>query len=276
MTLSQDSPADHARLATSPLDSPELKKDSKAAADSFPWLRRFMSPESKQPTFLGHILLSGALIGGALVINLLMFAFAIRQESNWLNYNQFSKSIEDVEAAAESLDATPAEKARMVEQFMLIQARIRTHAKVMGLFFSLNFVSLGTIGVAAGMTAISLVFISKSGWEKMNNAVINVFITATGLVILHSNLVFIFKFQENIKLNGEFYSEYTAMANSMLSYWAIQPTLVDGMSPAEYILLTDQQLAELGRISLEFDADRIFELKQPFDTFAEQNLSSQQ
>ena len=142
-------------------------------------------------------------------------------------------------------------------------------AKVMGLFFTLNFVSLGTIGLAAGVATISLFFISKAGWERVNNAIINVFILSTGLVIFHSNLISIFKFQANIKLNAQLYSEYTRLYNSVLSYWAIQPSLANSPAPAEFILSTDQQLAELGKISLDFDVDRISQIKQPLEAFGE-------
>ncbi|MGF1571037.1 MAG: hypothetical protein ACFCVD_23670 [Nodosilinea sp.] len=230
-------------------------------------LTQLISPASNQLTGLGHLALAGTLLLGSLTLNVWMFAFAQSQEQDWLNFERVEKTLEESQAAVANLQATPAERARLVDQFMLIQARTVTHAKVMGLFYKLNFIALGTVGLTTGIASISLFFISKVGWEQGNNALINVFIVSSGLVIFHSNMIFVFKFQENIQLNGQLYSEYTRLYNEMLSYWAIQPTSSTSPSPAEWIMATDQQLTRLGKISLDFEASRIDQLKQPVEAF---------
>ena len=234
------------------------------------WLSRLIAPGSHRLTPTGHLALAGTLLLGSLVINVWMFSFANRQERDWLNLATVTKTLTDSRAIAANVQATPAERARMVDQFMLIQARTETHAQVMGLFFKLNFISLGTVGLATGVASITLFFISKVGWEDVNNALINIFIVSTGLVIFHSNLIFIFKFQDNIRLNGQLYSEYTQLYNAVLSYWAVQPSLPSSVAPAEFILATDKQLAELGKITLDFDASRISQLGQPFEGLSTQ------
>jgi len=230
------------------------------------WLERLISRDSNQLTGLGHGVLAAALLLGSFALNGWMLAFASHQERDWLNFATVEKTLEASKAAVANVQATSAERARMVDQFMLIQARTQTHAEVMGLFYKLNFIALGTIGLATGIASISLFFISKAGWERANNALINVFIVSTGLVIFHSNVIFIFKFQDNIRLNGELYAEYTRLYNSVLSYWAIHPA-ANSPTPAEFILATDQQLAALGKVTLDFDVSRISQLTQSLEPF---------
>jgi hypothetical protein len=235
-----------------------------------PWQQRLISPSTGQLTLVGHLALAGALLLGSLAINSWMFVFATRQERDWLNLAAVSKTVEEGQALAANVEGTPAEEARMVEQLITIQLRMATHAEVMGLFYKLNFIALGTVGLATGVASIALFFVSKVGWERANNALINLFIVATGLVIFHSNLIFIFKFQDNIRLNSQLYSEYARLYNAMLSYWAIQPTAPDSLTPAAFIVATDQQLADLGKISLDFDVSRIAEMGNPLDALGPQ------
>jgi hypothetical protein len=229
------------------------------------WLTRLISPTSNQLTLGGHLALAGTLLLGALAINAWMFSFASHQERDWLNLTTVTKTLQDSRSLAANVQATPAERSRMVDQFMLVQARTETHAQVMGLFYKLNFIALGTVGFATGTASISLFFISKAGWEQVNNALINLFIVSTGLVVFHSNLIFMFKFQDNIHLNGQLYSEYTQLYNTILTYWAIQPSAPNSPTSAEFILVTDQRLAELGKITLDFDVTRIDQLSKPLE-----------
>lgn len=253
-----------------PLTPPSLAADvERSLSPSAPrWFARLLTPESQQLTLGGHLILAGTLLLGCLTVNAWMFTFAQRQERDWLSLTTVTKTLEDSRAIAANVQGTAAERARMVDQFMLVQARVETHAQVMGLFYKLNFIALGTIGLATGIASISLFFISKAGWERVNNALINLFIVSTGLVIFHSNLIFIFKFQDNIRLNGQLYSEYTELYNAVLSYWAIQPSAPNSPAPADFILATDQQLAELGKVALDFDVSRIAELSQPFESLS--------
>ena len=265
MTIAEDSTAE--RLIPVKETAEDAGINNQPMESSISRHNKLFCPGSNRLTALGHGLLTGCLLLGTLVINVGMFSFAIKQESNWLNYDNLAKDRETSESAVASVQATEAERTRMVDQLILVQARMKTHAKVMGLFYTLNFVSLGTIVLMAGVASVSLFFISKAGWEQINNAVINVFVISAGLIIFHSNFILIFKFQDNIKLNGQLYSEYNRLYNSILSYWAIQPSTPEMILPAEFILSTDQQLADLGKISLEFDVDRISELRQPLKVF---------
>jgi hypothetical protein len=235
-------------------------------------LARLIAPTNHQLTLGGHMALAGALLLGSLVVNLWMFSFASSQERDWLNLSTVTKTIEDSQFLATNVQATAAERARMVDQFMLVQARTETHAQVMGLFYKLNFITLGTVGFATGLASISLFFISKAGWERVNNALINLFIVSTGLVVFHSNLIFMFKFQDNIRLNGQLYGEYTQLYNTILTYWAIQPSAPEAPPPAAFILATDQRLTELGKITLDFDISRVDQLSQPLEGLGQGSL----
>ena len=262
-----------------PKQSPEPDEalaDIEVARPSPLWLGYFVSPASQQLTLVGHVALAASLLLGVLSVNVGMFSFAIRQEKAWLNYDDMAKTTEVIVSKADNLQATEAEKGRMVEQFELIQARTKTHAKVMGLFFSVSFVSMGTIGLAGGLSTLCLFFISKEGWERANNALVNVFLVSTGLVLFHSNCIFIFKLQDNISLNSHLYNEYAKLSDTVLTYWAIQPTQPEVDAPADFILSVDQAIGELGGISLEFDSARVAEIAQPAESLNEQSKSGEQ
>ncbi|PSR19456.1 hypothetical protein C8255_02300 [filamentous cyanobacterium CCP3] len=251
--------------ASSPLPDDRSPDRPTLQAVRSPWLTRLISPQSNQLTLVGHLALAGSLLLGSLSLNVWMFAFASSQEGDWLNLSTVAKTRADSQALVTNVQATAAERSRMVDQFMLIQARVETHVQVMGLFYKLNFIALGTIGWATGLASISLFFISKVGWEQVNNALINLFIVSSGLVIFHSNLILIFKFQDNIQLNGQLYTEYTQLYNAVLSYWAIQPSTPNSPTPADFIVATDQRLTELGQIALDFDVSRVSQWSQPLE-----------
>jgi len=223
-------------------------------------LGRFISP-TNQPTLLGHIFISTTLVLGICLGHALMFWFAGTKQNEWLSEKSSLKE-KAVNTAIDSLPTKPSEKARLIDQFDQIQDRIQKHASVMGFFYKQYYISLSMICGGSVIASICLFFISKSGWERVNNALINIFIVSSSTVILYGNISLVFKQEENIKDNQALYLSYFALRNEMLSYWATQQASTEDtiVPAAKFIHYMDGRLQELSQIRLGFDATGITNL----------------
>ncbi|MBD2075387.1 hypothetical protein H6F86_16080 [Phormidium sp. FACHB-592] len=246
----------------------QTEVNSAAAVDAkssqtapLPQRGQFISPKNHQPTLLGHIVISTSLVLGICLSYALMFWFAGTKQNEWLSV---TSSLEEkaVNTAIANLPTKPAEKARLIDQFDQIQDRIQKHGSVMGFFYKQYYISLSMICGGSVIASICLFFISKSGWERVNNALINIFIVSSSTVILYGNISLVFKQEENIKDNQALYLSYFALRNEMLSYWATQQVSTgDTIVPAaKFIHYMDGRLQELSQIRLGFDATGITDL----------------
>ncbi|XHX81150.1 MAG: hypothetical protein RBJ76_14780 [Stenomitos frigidus ULC029] len=220
-------------------------------------LGRFISPTNHQPTLLGHIVISTSLVLGICLGYALMFWFAGTKQNEWFVTSSLKPGA--VDTAIANLATKPSEKARLIDQFEQIQNRIQTHANVMGFFYKQYYISLSMICGGSVIASICLFFISKSGWERVNNALINIFIVSSSTVILFGNISLVFKQEENIKDNQALYLSYFALRNEMLSYWATQQASTEDtkVPAAKFIHYMDGRLQELSQIRLGFDATGI-------------------
>lgn len=221
------------------------------------WLKRFISEPSRQPTLLGHIVLSTGLVSGILLSYAVMFWFAGTKQTEWLGPTPELKPNE-VSATIADLKVTRPEKARLMDQFNQIQSRIEKHAAIMGFFYKQYYISLSMICGGSVIASICLFFISKCGWDRVNNALINIFIVSSSTIIFYGNISLAFKQEDNIKDNQAMYLSYFSLRNEMLSYWATQQTNAgEEIAPAKFIHYMDGKLQELSQIRLGFDATHI-------------------
>ncbi len=256
-------------VATESNEPNEMQTDASAATvvderslKTAPLLKqgRFISP-TNQPTLLGHIVISTSLVLSICLSYALMFWFAGTKQNEWLSVTPSLKTEAVNTTIANLTDTKPSEKARLMDQFEQIQDRIKTHANVMGFFYKQYYISLSMICGGSVVASICLFFISKSGWERVNNALINIFIVSSSTVILFGNISLVFEQEENIKGNQALYLSYFALRNEMLSYWATQQASTgDPIAPAKFIHYMDGRLQELSQIRLGFDATRITDL----------------
>jgi len=258
-------------LATESNEPNEMQTEASAAAAvdakslrTAPLLehKRFISPKNDQPTLLGHIVISTTLVLGIFLGHALMFWFAGTKQNEWFVTSPLTPKA--VDTAIANLATKPSEKARLIDQFEQVQNRIQTHANVMGFFYKQYYISLSMICGGSVIASICLFFISKSGWERVNNALINIFIVSSSTVILYGNISLVFKQEENIKDNQALYLSYFDLRNEMLSYWATQEAKTGDtiiiVPAAQFIHYIDGRLQELSQIRLGFDATGITDL----------------
>ncbi|HEY9663924.1 MAG TPA: hypothetical protein V6C65_36200 [Allocoleopsis sp.] len=213
--------------------------------------------KNKQPTFLGHITLAASLLFFSIASYWVLLWFAGTREAAWLATIS-PTPVEVLQDKAEQLPATPAERSRLVEQFQEVEARAAKHAQIMGFFYKQYYISTSMIVGSAVMASICLFFISKSGWDRINNALINIFICSSAVILFHGNLVLVFKQDENLRGNQELYLHYISLRQEVLSYWVTQQT-IDGKSlePVKFIHYLDSQMQGLNKIQLGFDSPQI-------------------
>ncbi len=228
------------------------------------WLMWAISPHNNQLTFLAHVVLTASLTVLALGSYWFMFWFAGTKEAEWLGTSQVTRP-EVIQTATSELSARPAERDRLIAQFDEIEVRAARHAKIMSFFYKQYYISISMIVGAAVLASICLFFISKVGWERVNNALINIFIFSSAVVFFHGNLMLVFKQEENLRGNQELYLSYLSVREEMLSYWATQQTQAgDTLEAAQFIHYIDGQLQGLNKIQLGFDTPQISTLVDQF------------
>lgn len=220
--------------------------------------KNFNGGDNKQPTFLGHCLITSIL---AILLSTSYFSlnlYAGNKAKQWLK-----GQVELIPSTTE-INAKEAEKLRIAEQLKVVTFQINRYAEIMVFFSNHYYTSIVLTSASALLAAICLFFISKIGWEKAHNSLINVFIVACTAVIFFGDLPGNFKEEENFKAYGNLYLEHIALRNEILSYLATGGTVleIDSQSHIEaspldankFIHRVDNKLAQLNRIPIGFDA----------------------
>ncbi len=137
-------------------------------------------------------------------------------------------------------------------------------------FYKHYYTSIGITSASALVAGICLFFISKVGWDKVNNSLINVFVVTSSAVIFFGDLPGTFKYKENSEASRDLYLEHISLRNEVHSYLATGGTLSDNVENPNlykrteanlFIHYVDQKLASLNKIPLGFDTTGINDFK---------------
>ncbi|MBW4636926.1 MAG: hypothetical protein KME05_01605 [Gloeocapsa sp. UFS-A4-WI-NPMV-4B04] len=245
---------------------------------------------------LNHGILTFGLLAITLSGAFFLNWFAGEQSDKWtqgLKYNPMSQQIpeqlsskdKNLQAYINKLpNATLAEKARLFEQLKEIQNRARSHISVARAFYIWNYQSLSIAAVSSIVAAVSLLFLSRRGWDGSNKYVINVFIVSFSITVVVGVFPALFKQEENISNNTRTYLAYIALDNRLNSYIATQE--FTGLKPAntsnstqllpvknikDVIRSVDDELATLNNIYIGFDASKIPNYREVFNEVNQQN-----
>ncbi len=250
----------------------------------------FHGNENKQPSFFGHLLITSSLLVLIVASNLSHNWYADQQAKKWLHSteklttsNGENKNLDasDPEKARleeltisneenKNLDASDPEKARLAEQLNDIQSRLDRYSAMMIFFYKHYYTSIGITSASALVAGICLFFISKVGWDKVNNSLINVFVVTSSAVIFFGDLPGTFKYKENSEASRDLYLEHISLRNEVHSYLATGGTLSDNVENPNlykrteanlFIHYVDQKLASLNKIPLGFDTTGINDFK---------------
>jgi hypothetical protein len=230
-------------------------------------------------TFFGHLFLTGSLLIVVLVSHLAIYTITELWQKDWL--------LCEVEKNSPFFkNQTTPEQSRLNSQFEIIQDLTNKNCKIMAFFYKQYFICLSIGGVAALVTFLCIFFLSKEGWEKSNNALVNITITAFGVTTLYLNITQVFQQEKNLKTSQDLYANYSALKNSFSSSLVLAiPTPIQQVTPlkgleaekkltyADLIQDTDNKLNTLGYIRLGFDPTPITEMNNGANSIFGKNNS---
>lgn len=236
-------------------------------------------PYSKNYSLLRHIALTSTLFFmaglGAIFLNCLSATIA----NNWTHNLEYSQSLtvsnqnqvpnntknqDNLEAYFSRFStAQQIEKQRLREQFNIIKNRAITHLQITIDYYRWLFIAISIASISGVIAGICLFYISKEGWEKANNYVINVFIVCSGLALFTGSLPQIFQQEKNAQDNTKLYLEYINLENEVLTSLALDVNAkFSKISTTETTLQklirdTQIKLFELNAITVGFDSNSI-------------------
>ena len=150
----------------------------------------------------------------------------------------------------------------------------------MAFFYKQYFTCLSIGGSTALITFLCIFFLSKEGWQKSNNALVNLSVTSFAVTTFYLNLTQMFQQDQNLKASQDLYADYSALRNDFNSSLVLaipqasKPTIktsaLDTIKRTTYFELiqnTDYKLNKLGYIRLGFDPTSITEIQGKANSF---------
>lgn len=178
------------------------------------------------------------------------------------NNTSSSAALQDKANLTLYLDAfktsTPAERDRIQVQLAQIERRAGAYARITIFFYTRLFAAIALASATGIIAAISLFYISKVGWDRANNYVINIFVISSAITIFVGAFPLIFQQENNVTNNSRLYMSYLDLENQILTALATQKNEQGQPIDLRTIMVsTDQKMAELNIESIGFDPNAI-------------------
>lgn len=232
--------------------------------------------EKKNPTLFGHIALSTGLLLSFALADVAISKLGEQKQKKWLSvpdpraeitlgnnsfyYYDPNKVIDSLLA---SVQLTAQEREVLRLYYLYTAARAFVHSDVFSYCYLRSFVTVKIIAAASLISTLCLFFISRVGWERANNAVINIFIMASTIIVFYGSIFVGLNYEKNAKTNRQLYTAYSNLGHETLRFLSTQRSR-DGqpMTPADFITYLDLKLEELGEITLEFNTNEVLRSKE--------------
>lgn len=238
-----------------------------------------------------HGLLTLALLLITLGGTLFLSWFGAKQADKWTEGLRYAPTNQQISTQVSSEEAkrlqayidkipnaTFEEKARLFKQLKEIENRAKSHISVARAFYIWNYQSISIATASSIVTAVSLFFLSRKGWNDANKYVVNVFIVSFGITVIVGVFPALFKQEENISNNTRTYLAYIALDDRVNTYIAtkrfigIKPVNTNNTAPTEpltnikdVIRSVDDELATLNNIYVGFDATKVPNYREVFN-----------
>jgi hypothetical protein len=215
--------------------------------------------KKKQPTIGGHIGIAAAMLLAFLIVHFGLGAYISNLQNSWLETAQASKTLESKKQEeqiqrANIVAIAPIKKDRLLQQFVDIQNLEARYLKMTRYFGREYFVATVMKYICGLIAAVCAFFVSRDGWEKSNNSLINIFFVSSIALTYYTDSVGIFKHQANLQTSLDLYLRCISTKNMVLSYYAYkqdtQPIPVD-----QFINNLDAKIDELGQFKWGLDGN---------------------
>ncbi len=131
-----------------------------------------------------------------------------------------AKTASSLEPPRFSITATDAQKARLEELRKETRGRARFHLQTMVFLFANYYTAVMMFSITGALATISLVLISKKGWNEANEYIVTVFFVMTASTVFFGALPSLFRQDETIAQNKQLYLKYVALEDEILTYAA--------------------------------------------------------
>lgn len=212
-----------------------------------------------------HVTLSASIILLTGILDYSLTQIALAKNLEWRGHITPEKvaDIEDIsilDATATGDEVRSRQLHRIKEIYTKMMIRRHVHSKVMAVFYARYFATLHIISIAGLSSSLALLAISKNGWEKCSNYILNIFILSTGVVILYGNLILSLDYQQNITTNENLALIYGSIIEEILSYLATEENKVgETLTMAEFIHYLDREIELVSDIALDFSDKKSLE-----------------
>jgi hypothetical protein len=208
--------------------------------------------QKKQPTNLGHIGIAGAMLIGFLIAHHGLGAYISGLQESWLTVGQVSETkdsklkVQDIIEKANIAGITPAQKGRLIQQFTDIQSLEARYLQMTRYFGEEYFVATVMKYISGLIAVVCAFFISRDGWEKANNSLINIFFISSIALTYYTDSVGIFRHEANFQTSLDLYLKCISTKNMVLSYYSrTQGKQTDSID--QFIASIDTKIDELDK-----------------------------
>lgn len=224
-------------------------------------LRTFFSPASVLRNVAAYAAMTAAFLAGVAIVSLIMLRVGKGFADQW------SKDLHPITCTADANQFgllfgprfSDAQKARLNGQFREVRGRVLHHFNVTKAFYENHFVTVATTGILAAIAAITLLFITSTGWQPSKPRTKAIFVIATAAATYCSAIPSVFQQEQNMNENRRLYLENVNLANDLCSYAATGKTAklpATKQSAVAFISYVDQRMSQLNPISVTFNASQ--------------------
>jgi hypothetical protein len=146
---------------------------------------------------------------------------------------------------------------RLNGQFHQLQQRLDHHFNQFATYYSWSFASTVMAGVLAAVAAVTLLFITMTGWGPSHQYQKTIFLVATVTATYAAAFPSIFQLDRNVEGNRDLYLSYVSLADEVCSYPWTNKT-IDGpvTDPIAFVNHVDSEFRRLNKIVVGFDASK--------------------
>ncbi|QMS87803.1 hypothetical protein HUN01_09490 [Nostoc edaphicum CCNP1411] len=189
---------------------------------------------------------------------------SILYENNIANFwTQASKNevpTYDEKKNLKNLEASPV-KDRLLSQLLIIENREKKYSAMTKVYYQWLFVTIMSFSTSTIIASVCLFYISKEGWKKANNYVINVFTVFSSIALLSGSLRLVLKLEDNAQKNLTLLTSYIDLKNKTLTSIATIKTsiTIDGkqMTISNIVNQTEKELSKYNDISIIVDTNNL-------------------
>lgn len=150
---------------------------------------------------------------------------------------------------------------RLQEQLDNIRKRAKSHLEIMVYYYARYYMAITLAAFTGIVAAITMLLISKKGWDEASPYLVAVFLTMSGLAAYFAAFPTLFEQKANIDANKELFAVYANLEDRILTFAATKEDMdTQGKDLKVFIHEMDLALARNNKLPVELNPDGITEI----------------